>query len=222
MLAQKIYVVDDDADVRNGLAILLETESYPVQLFGSADDFWQAFEANLHELAGCLILDIRMAGMNGLELHQRLAGAGCALPVIFLTGHAELPDAVAAMRKGAIDFLTKPVKGDELLQRLELVWKTEQERCRVAILQSELRTGLARLSAREREVLMLGLQGRQNRDIATVLDLSLRTVEAHRSRLLLKLNAATLQAWLHQCEAAALTPAAVLDLLGNFPAERQP
>lgn len=204
MNALQAFVVDDDADVRNGLRILLEAAGYPVQCNASAEAFWQAMELRLDELFGCLIVDIRMPGWDGLELQGRLVERQCAVPIIFLTGQGELPDAVEAMRKGAVDFLLKPVDGGKLLQRIEQIWQRESERVQRATLQAGLVQMMGRLTDRERQVLALALDGLQNRDISALLHLSERTVEAHRSRLLLKLDAPSLQAWLQRCEKAGL------------------
>lgn len=220
MLPQ-VQVVDDDADVRNGLLILLETAGYPVQCHASAEVFWQAMEARLGELAGCLIVDIRMPGWSGFDLQRRLVERHCALPLIFLTGHGELPDAVEAMRLGASDFLVKPVDGRRLLERIEQVWHSETERCRLAALQWDIRNAMRRLTARERQVLALAIDGLQNPAIAAALYLSERTVEAHRSRLLLKLDAPSLQAWLQRCETLGLARQALLLELSTSPAENR-
>ena len=219
-MVPQIHVVDDDADVRNGLLILLETAGYPVQCHASAEAFWQAVEARLGELAGCLIVDVRMPGWSGIELQRRLVERHCALPILFLTGHGELPEAVEAMRLGARDFLVKPVDGACLLQRVEQVWHDETERSRRAALQEAVCKALRRLTARERQVLARALDGRQNPAIATDLQLSERTVEAHRSRLLLKLDAASLHAWLQRCEAVGLARQQLLLELNAPPTEQ--
>ena len=220
-MSPQAHIVDDDADVRNGLLILLETAGYPVQCHASAETFWQAMEARLDELVGCLIVDVRMPGWSGFELQRRLVERHCALPLIFLTGHGELPDAVEAMRLGASDFLVKPVDGRRLLERIEQVWQREMARCRLAALQMEVRNGMRRLTGRERQVLAHALDGLQNPAIAAALQLSERTVEAHRSRLLLKLDAPSLQAWLQRYEKAGLVRPVLLAELSPSLAENR-
>jgi two-component system response regulator FixJ len=215
MNALQAYVVDDDADVRKGLVLLLESAGYPVQGFASAESFLAAVTDNIGILAGCLILDVRMPGMDGLQLQRLIVDAGCAIRIIFLTGHGELPDAVVALRSGAIDFLLKPVDGKLLLQRVDSCWKAESERIHALQLREQLASGLHRLSGREREILRFALQGIQNLAIADLLGLSLRTVEAHRSRLLLKLNATSIQDWQRRCEQAGLPSATLIELLGH-------
>lgn len=205
MNALKVYAVDDDADVLKGLISLLETAGYPAQGFPSAASFLDAVKEKIESLAGCLILDLRMPGMDGLALQRRLVEAGSAIPILFLTGHGEVPDAVLALRSGAVDFLLKPVDGQRLLSRIEQIWQSEIERARLAALQFEVKNGLCRLSSRERQVLAQALEGLQNPAIAASLKMSERTVEAHRSRLLLKLGAPSLHAWLQRCDNAGLT-----------------
>ena len=215
MNSLQAYVVDDDADVRKGLIALLESAGYPVRVFGSAPSFLDSVMENIGTLAGCLILDVRMPEMDGMQLQRKLVERQCALPIIFLTGHGELPEAVEAMRKGAFDFLVKPVDGRQLLERVGFAWQQETERCRLADLQLDIRERLNRLSARERQVLAFALNGLHNQSIATTLGLSQRTVEAHRSRLLLKLDAASVQNWLRHCEQAGLPSARLIELLGR-------
>lgn len=205
MNALQAYVVDDDVDVRKGLESLLKSAGYPVQGFPSAESFLDAQKENIEFLAGCLILDLRMPGMDGLALQHRLVDAGGTIPILFLTGHGDVPDAVVALRYGAVDFLLKPVDGRRLLACIEQVWHSETERTRLAALQLEARNGMCRLSSRERQVLAQALEGLQNPAIAASLQMSERTVEAHRSRLLLKLGAPSLHAWLLRCDNAGLT-----------------
>ena len=215
MSTLQAYVVDDDADVRKALVALLESAGYPAQEFASAEYFLDAVAGNIQTLAGCLILDLRMPGMDGLALQRRLVEAGGAIPILFLTGHGEVPDAVVALRSGAIDFLLKPVNGKWLLERLAISWQAETERVHARQLREQLLSGMHRLTVREREILRLALQGIRNGSIAPMLGLSLRTVEAHRSRLLLKLDAVSIQDWQHRCELAGLPSARLVELLGH-------
>lgn len=209
------YVVDDDADVRKALVALLQSAGYPAQGFASAEAFLDAFSGSIQTLAGCLILDLRMPGMDGLALQHRLVEAGGAIPILFLTGHGEVPDAVVALRAGAVDFLLKPVDGRRLLEMLATCWQAETERVHARQLREQLLSGLHRLTGREREILRLALQGIRNGAIAALLDLSLRTVEAHRSRLLLKIAADSVQDWQRRCELAGLPSARLVEMLGH-------
>jgi FixJ family two-component response regulator len=209
------YVVDDDADVRKALVSLLQSAGYPAQGFASAEAFLDAQAADIQTLAGCLILDLRMPGMDGLALQRRLVEAGGTIPILFLTGHGEVPDAVAALHSGAVDFLLKPVDGKFLLTKLAICWQAETERVHARQRREQLLSGLRRLTGRECEILRFALQGIRNGVIAEMLGLSLRTVEAHRSRLLLKLDAASIQDWQRRCEEAGLTSARLVELLGH-------
>jgi FixJ family two-component response regulator len=148
-------------------------------------------------------------------LQRRLAEAGGAIPILFLTGHGELPDAVVALRSGAVDFLLKPVDGKALLERLADCWQAEIERVHARQMREQVLSGLHRLTGREREILRHALQGIRNGEIAGQLGLSLRTVEAHRSRLLLKLDAASIHDWQRRCEQAGLPSARLIELLGQ-------
>jgi len=215
MNSLQAYVVDDDADVRKALILLLELAGYPTQGFASAESFLDILAGKIQTLAGCLILDLRMPGMDGLALQRRMVEADCAIPIIFLTGHGEVPDAVLALRCGAVDFLLKPVDGKLLLERLATCWQGETERVHAQQRREQLLYGLHRLTGREREILRFALQGIRSGVIAELLRLSLRTVEAHRSRLLLKLDADTVQDWQRRCELAGLPSARLVELLGQ-------
>ena len=214
MNSLQAYVVDDDADVRKGLVTLLKAAGYPAQGFASAEAFLDALAGDIETVAGCLILDLRMPGMDGLALQHRLVEAGSAIPILFLTGHGEVPDAVVALRSGAVDFLLKPVDGKALLERLADCWQAETERVQAQQLREQVLAGLHRLTVRESGILRFALQGIRNGEIAKLLGLSLRTVEAHRSRLLLKLGAAaSIQDWQRRCEVVGLSSARLVELL---------
>lgn len=177
-----VYIVDDDEAVRDSLTILCETEGFQVESYPSAEAFLEAFRPERH---GCLILDVRMERMSGPQLHAELKRRGSALPVIFLTGHGDIPMSVRAIKEGALDFLTKPVDGDELLARIHdaLGQNREQaERCR----------WLDSLTQREKEIMKLAISGQPNKEIGRVLGISHRTVELHRSHLLRKSGCASL------------------------------
>lgn len=182
---QTVYIVDDDEAIRDSLAWLLKTRGLAAETFASAEDFLE--RCGPHH-AGCLVLDIRMPGMSGLELQEKLADAGCALPVIFLTGHADVPMAVAALKNGAFDFVEKPFNDNALV---DLVIKGLVQNARVRAERAEKATvasRLAQLTAREREVMDLILAGKLNKVIADELAISMRTVEVHRARVLEKMG----------------------------------
>ncbi len=182
---QKVFIVDDDDAIRDSLAWLLKTRGLPAETFASAEDFLA--QCGPHQ-AGCLVLDIRMPGMSGLELQEKLAESGCTLPVIFLTGHADVPIAVAALKHGAFDFVEKPFNDNALV---DLVIKGLERNARIRADHAEKATVTSRLSqltSREREVMDLILAGKLNKVIADELSISMRTVEVHRARVLEKMG----------------------------------
>lgn len=185
----QVFVIDDDQAVRESLGLLLRSMGQRASLFDSAQAFLDQYTP---EMCGCIVLDIRMPGMSGVELHQRLKTMGCTIPVIFVTGHGDVPMAVEAMHNGAFDFIQKPFRDQELLDRINhaLTWDTEhrsEERRRRSVLEK-----LASLTPREREVLDCVVQGLANKVIAMDLDLSQRTVEIHRARVMEKMGARSL------------------------------
>jgi FixJ family two-component response regulator len=183
-----VYVVDDDEAVRDSLQWLLEGKDYRVKCFDSAESFLSRFDPL--EVA-CLIVDIRMEGMSGLDLQDRLLERHSPLPLSFITGHGDVPLAVATMKKGAADFVEKPFQEDALVSLVEKML----ERARIDFAtqkQSASRSALlARLTARERQVLERIVAGRLNKQIADDLSISIKTVEAHRSNIMEKLNVST-------------------------------
>ncbi len=183
-----IYVVDDDEAVRDSLQWLLEGKEYRVRCFDSAESFLSRYDAR--EVA-CLIVDIRMGGMTGLELQNRLIEARSPLPIVFITGHGDVPMAVDTMKKGAMDFIQKPFKEDELLILVERM--LEQAKDAFAEHQMAASRGalMARLTLREAQVLERIVAGRLNKQIADDLGISIKTVEAHRANIMEKLNANT-------------------------------
>jgi RNA polymerase sigma factor (sigma-70 family) len=181
-----IMVVDDDSGVRNAMRILLKSVGMESALYASAQDFLAAYQPSQ---PGCLVLDIRMPGMSGLELQQQLNLRGAVLPVIFMTGHGDIPMAVEAMQHGAFDFLQKPFRDQDLLDRIQKALVKDTERREALGEHSRIRSHLETLTAREREVLDLMTQGKQNKAIAQDLGVSPRTIEIHRARVLEKMNA---------------------------------
>ena len=186
MSTERLWLVDDDADVREALAFLLRTADHEVETLASPDELLARITP---EDAGCLVLDVRMPGMDGLELQAELARRGIGLPIVFVTGHGDIPMAVRAVAAGAVDFLEKPVDGDALLERVADACAQDRLRQRAFAEAHAVEAGLARLTPREREVMEGILAGRLNKTIADELGASVRTVEVHRARVLEKLGA---------------------------------
>jgi len=184
-----VFVVDDDSSMRDALEDLIRSVGLEVQLFGSPQEFLQA---QLPDAPGCLVLDVRLPGQSGLDFQRGLAGAGIELPVVFITGHGDIPMSVRAMKAGAVEFLTKPVDEQELLDAINAAIERDRTRRGELALQSELRRRYARLSEREREIMTLVVGGRANKQIAGDLQLSVMTVKVHRTHLMRKMRAKSL------------------------------
>jgi FixJ family two-component response regulator len=180
-----VYIVDDDPAVRDSLALLLSLRGYRTATFASAGDFLAALAPGW---AGCLMTDIRMPGMSGLELQDELARRGVELPVVVITAHADVASARAAFRSRAVDFLEKPFDEHGPVAAVEACFALERERLGAARRQTERDAGLAALTEREREVAHLLAQGMHNRDVAAKLGISARTVEVHKARVMDKLG----------------------------------
>jgi RNA polymerase sigma factor (sigma-70 family) len=185
-MSPTVYVVDDDASTRELLAWLMQHEGLAVQTYSSPHAFLESCPA---DAAGCLILDLNMPGMSGLDVQQNLKTAGVGMPVIFLSGRADIANAVRAVKEGAIDFVEKPFDYKQVVALVrqclcrDTQVRAERDRKRACA------ERLAQLTQREREVLDLVVAGRTNRDIAETLDISVKTVEAHRARLMEKVEA---------------------------------
>lgn len=180
-----VYIVDDDPAVRDALGLLLGVRGYRTAMFASGEDFLQGWRA---EWSGCLLLDIRMSGMDGLLLQQRLREIGCMLPVIVITGHGDVSLARQAFKAQASDFLEKPFDHDKLLAAIDEALSREAEHRGRQQRQAHGQARLALLTPREREVMQLVVIGQHNRDIAPALGISVRTVEVHKARLMDKLG----------------------------------
>jgi len=181
-----IYIVDDDDSMREAIELLLRTVGYETMPFGRASEFLAKYNPNQHAV---LVLDVRMPEMSGLEVQQQLNRAGAMLPVIFMTGHGDIPMAVQAMKDGAFDFLTKPFRDQDLIDRINNALKQDKEN-RVEIQRhADLRRRAESLTAREREVMALVVDGKANKVIAIDLGLSERTVEIHRANVMEKMGA---------------------------------
>jgi two-component system response regulator FixJ len=184
-----VFIVDDDDAVRASLGFLLKSVGIAATSLASAQAFLAAYDPLQ---PGCLLLDIRMPGMSGLELQQQLNLRGAINPVIFITGHGDVPMAVAAMKDGAFDFVQKPFRDQDLIDRVQRALARDQEN-RMALSQhSKIRTRLESLTPREREVLELMTRGKPNKVMAADLGISQRTVEIHRARVMEKMEARSL------------------------------
>ncbi len=184
-----IFVIDDDASVRRSMSLLLRSAGYQVETFASAEEF---LDKASYERIGCIILDVRMRGMTGLDLQEHLCRHDCHMPIIFMTGHGDIPMSVQAMKKGAIDFLTKPFDDTQLLSVIEsAVGKYRAEKAVLDELR-DFRKQLATLTPREHEVFLHVLAGLLNKQIADVLNIKEHTVKVHRGRVMEKLGADSL------------------------------
>ncbi len=192
-----VYVVDDDEAVRDALALLLETAGFDVQGFASAQAFLAICNA---ECRGCIILDIKMPQMEGPALHRELLRRGVRLPVIFLTAYGSITQSVQAIKAGAVDFLTKPVEGNLLLERVREAMSQNLQHQEHSEHHRELLARLSSLTAREQEVMALAVTGLTNKEIAQRLNISHRTVEIHRARVMHKTGAASLLALARMAE----------------------
>ncbi|MCE2879605.1 MAG: response regulator transcription factor [Comamonadaceae bacterium] len=183
-----VYVVDDDEGVRDSLQWLLEGKDYRVRCYDSAETFLSRYDPR--EVA-CLIVDIRMGGMTGLELQDRLIERKSPLPVVFITGHGDVPMAVNTMKKGAMDFIQKPFQEEALLTLVERMLEQARESFNEHQNTASREALLAKLTSREAQVLERIVAGRLNKQIADDLGISIKTVEAHRANIMEKLNANT-------------------------------
>lgn len=186
---QTVFIVDDDEGIRDGLSTLLATIGQACRVFVSAAEFLENFDPDWR---GCLVLDIRMPRMSGLELQAALIERGSKLPIIFITGHGDIPMAVEAMRQGALDFIRKPFREQELLDRINEALDTELVIRKNAVDRDDLLTRVGSMSERESAVFEMVAAGKMNKVIGFDLGISERTVEVHRANLMKKLGVRTL------------------------------
>jgi two-component system, LuxR family, response regulator FixJ len=187
--APTVFVVDDDEGVRNSLRFLLKSVGLATRALASAQEFLDTYKA---QQPGCLVLDVRMPGMSGLELQQQLNVRGAVIPVIFITGHGDVPMAVEAMQQGAFDFLQKPFRDQDLIDRIQRALERDGQSRAVLAQHARIRERLESLTPREREVLTLMVRGKPNKVMAAELGVSQRTVEIHRARVMEKSGAGSL------------------------------
>lgn len=174
------HIIDDDEAIRDALQWLFKTRGVHCRCWPSGEAFLDAWQPAWR---GCIVLDIRMQGMSGLECFDTLLARGCELPVIFITGHGDVPMAVAALKKGAFHFIEKPFNDHDLVELVEKALAADRERQRAAASRETVEARIATLTQREREVMEQILAGKYNKVIADELSISMRTVEAHRSRI---------------------------------------
>lgn len=184
-----VYIVDDDQAIRHAMGLLLKSVGLQHQVFASADEFLETHTGNND---GCLVLDIRMPGLSGLELQQKLTEMDSSLPIIFITGHGDIPMAVDAIQKGAFDFIQKPFRDQELLDRISEALSTARKREVEREHKTDVQDRIATLTNREHEVLDLVVTGKPNKIIAHELGVSQRTIEIHRARVMEKMRAKSL------------------------------
>ena len=182
---QIIHVVDDDEALRDSMTWMLEGNNYKVATYESGEAFLRVINP---AMAGCVVLDVRMPGMNGLELFEELGRRRCTLPVVFITGHGDVPMAVAALKKGAVDFIEKPFSEADMLRLIEQCLTLERGNRDKRLQEAETVRRLEHLTQREREVLGLIIIGKLNKQIADVLGISIKTVEVHRARVMEKMG----------------------------------
>ena len=180
-----IYVVDDDAGMRDSLAFLIESSGYVCIGFSSSEAFLQHYQA---DRCGCLVVDVRMPGMSGLDLQRELNGSGTTLGLVFISGHGDIPMAVRAIRDGAVEFLEKPFNDQVLLDRINEAVRRSVEATKRKSQQTHLNDRLSRLTPREREVLDLVVEGKANKVIAAELNIAMKTVEVHRHNVMNKMR----------------------------------
>ena len=196
-----VFVVDDEPSVRKSLGRLLKAAGYRVEAFASARDFLQ------HDPdvgAGCLVLDVQMPELNGLELQRALTETDRPLPIIFITGHGDIPMSVRAMKGGAVDFLSKPFDAKDLLEAIARALETAQLQSKQRANSADVKRLLARLTPREHEVMLQVITGRPNKQIAATLGTSEKTVKVHRGRVMHKLEVQAVADLVRLCEKAGI------------------
>lgn len=184
-IQQTVYVVEDDEAVRDSLELLLKSDGKPVKTYESATGFLKDYS---EKMAGCIVLDIRMPGMDGMELQKKLNDKHSILPIIFVTGHGDVPMAVDAMKEGAVDFIQKPYREEALLEKIEAALEQDLEQRKTLDEKQEIIRRVKSLTPREHEIMDRMIEGQANKVIAIELEISQRTVEIHRSRVMHKMG----------------------------------
>ncbi len=189
VLEPTIFIVDDDPAIRDSLTLMIGQENFAVNTFASAEEFLETARPNS---LGCIIIDIRMSGMDGMQLQEALSERNTLLPIIFLTGHGDIPMSVRAIKAGALDFLTKPVTREKLMTAVRSAVRDSERILSENANQQDAISRIAELTDRERDVLKLAIQGYPNKEIARSLGISHRTVEIHKSKIMHKTGAVNL------------------------------
>lgn len=203
-MSATVFVVDDEEGMRRALTRLLQAEGLAVRSFATADELLAALEG---EGPGCVLLDVAMPGLDGLQLQQRLAERGARLPIVFLTGHGDIPMSVQAIKAGAVDFLTKPVRRDDLLRAVRAALDQAAAQQAATQADAELRSRLAQLTPREREVLEHVIAGKLNKVIAADLGTSEQTIKVHRGRVMEKMGVASVAELVRAAQRLGIRPA---------------
>ena len=201
---EQVFLVDDDAGVRRSLARVLNDEGFSVEQFDSAEAFLARAEPPLE---GCIVLDVTMPGLDGLELQRRLTGAGWSLPIVFVSGHGDIPMSVRAMKAGAVDFLTKPFREADLMGAINAALTRSREARRTRAELADLHQRLSLLTPREREVLTLVASGLLNKQAAAELGISEVTLQIHRGNIMKKMEADSLAELVRMAGTLDIAPA---------------
>ena len=199
-----VYVVDDDASFRKSLLRLLKAHGLAAQAYDSAPDF---LKSGLAARTGCIVLDVRMPGLSGLDLQEELARADCAMPVVFLTGHGDIPMSVQAMKKGAVDFLTKPVDEKSLLEAVRNALSRNEKHLRARAEIEVVRGRVGTLTEREFEVMRHVIAGELNKQIGERLGVVEKTIKVHRARVMEKMGVPSVAELVRLCALAGIAPA---------------
>ncbi len=186
---QTVFIVDDDEPVRSALRLLMKSVGHDAMTFTSGDEFLASCKPGI---SGCLILDIRMPGMSGLELQEKLREQGVNIPIIFITGHGDVPMAVQAMKHGAMEFLQKPFREQDLIDRVNEALEKNLNVHKLALQRTEIKQRVTKLTPRERQIMDMIVQGKASKVIAIDLGVSQRTVDTHRTRIMRKMQAKSL------------------------------
>lgn len=198
-----VFIIDDDASVRKSLSRLLTAMGFRTETFGSAEDF---LARGRYDGVGCLVLDVRMPGLTGMELQDELAKADCSLPIVFITGHGSIPMGVTAMKRGAVDFLPKPFDDDQLLEAVTSAIEKHREGRKLQSDKSDISRRITLLSPREYEIFRYIITGMLNKQIGYRLNISEKTVKVHRGRVMEKLGATSVAELVRLAEKAGVEP----------------